>query len=305
MTEHLSHVEVERLHAIALSKREMSVARGLADNIQRCTLALGDFLYALQMLLVDEQTHALLTLVGYYLLCRKGLVTNRQLRHVYLAAALLYEFRQTVQVSCRAVVVYRDNRIVVALDQSTHEIVCAFLHFRVRALHGVQLDTVAIASRINRRDTTATQSDAVVVATYDHNLIAFLRLFLQTVALGAVSHTAGEHYHLVVSILLVAFFVLKRKQRTADERLAELVSEVGSTVRRLYKYLLRSLIEPLAHGKNVLPVSGDRGEWRAESGERCAFIPSLYAALLSSLLSPLFFKSRIRCHIHSSSGYRP
>ena len=35
MTEHLSNVEVERLNAVALNEREVSVACGLAYHIQR------------------------------------------------------------------------------------------------------------------------------------------------------------------------------------------------------------------------------------------------------------------------------
>ena len=45
----------------------------------------------LDVLLVDEQTHALLTLVCNDFLCREGLVADRQLAHVDLAATLLNE----------------------------------------------------------------------------------------------------------------------------------------------------------------------------------------------------------------------
>ena len=68
VAEHLRHVEVERLNAIALHETEVGVARGFADNIQRSALAFGYFAHVLDVLLVDEQAHALLALVGYYLL---------------------------------------------------------------------------------------------------------------------------------------------------------------------------------------------------------------------------------------------
>ena len=64
MTEHLGHIEVERLDAVALLEREVGIAGGLTDHIQRGTLALGNLAYMLDMLFVDEQAHALLTLVG-------------------------------------------------------------------------------------------------------------------------------------------------------------------------------------------------------------------------------------------------
>ena len=64
MTEHLGHIEVERLDAVALLEREVGIAGGLADHIQRGTLTLGNLAHMLDMLFVNEQAHALLTLVG-------------------------------------------------------------------------------------------------------------------------------------------------------------------------------------------------------------------------------------------------
>ena len=51
------------------------------------------------MLLVDEQTHTLLTLVGDDLLARKRLIADGQLGHIDLTTTLLNELRQTVQVT--------------------------------------------------------------------------------------------------------------------------------------------------------------------------------------------------------------
>ena len=91
MAEHLRHVEVERLHAIALHKREVGVASGLSHHIERRALALGYFAHTLHVLVLDEQAHALLALVGYDFLCRQRLVADRQLRHVYLAATVFHK----------------------------------------------------------------------------------------------------------------------------------------------------------------------------------------------------------------------
>ena len=66
MSEHLGHVEVERLDAVALHKREVCVAGGLANDIHRGAFALGNAAYVVDVLLVDEQSHALLALVGNY-----------------------------------------------------------------------------------------------------------------------------------------------------------------------------------------------------------------------------------------------
>ena len=51
------------------------------------------------MLVLDEQTHALLTLVGNDLLGGERLVADRKLRHVDLATAVFNEFRETVEVA--------------------------------------------------------------------------------------------------------------------------------------------------------------------------------------------------------------
>ena len=144
------------------------------------------------VLLVDEQAHALLTLVGDDFLRRKCLVADRQLSHVDFAAALLNKLRETVEVTCRAVVVDRNYRVHILLAQSANEVVCTLLHLWVGTLHGVQLDAVAVAAGINRRNRATAQADAVVVAAYNDNLVALLRLLLQTVALCAVAYAAGE-----------------------------------------------------------------------------------------------------------------
>ena len=100
MSEHLCHVEVEGFYAVALTEREVCVAGSLAYNIQRSTFTLSNLTYIVYMLFVDEQSHALLTLVGDNLLCRECLVADGQLGHIYLATTLLDEFRQTVYVTC-------------------------------------------------------------------------------------------------------------------------------------------------------------------------------------------------------------
>ena len=70
----------------------MRIACGLTDDIQRCTFALSNTTNMFDMLLIDEQAHALLTLVGNDLLRRQCLVADRQFGHVDLATALLNQF---------------------------------------------------------------------------------------------------------------------------------------------------------------------------------------------------------------------
>ena len=150
----------------------------------------------------------------------------------------------------------------VFLNEGTYEVVSTLLHLRVGTLYGVELNAVAVAAGIYRRNATATESDAIVVTTDDDDVVAGLWFFLQAVSLFAVAHTTGEHDHLVVAIDLTGLLaldrlavgcrggvacgalILKGQQRTCDQRLAELITEVRGTVRRFDEDLLRSLIEP-------------------------------------------------------------
>ena len=115
MSEHLCHVEVKGFHTVALNEREVGIARCFADDIHRCTLAFRNFPYVFDMFLVDEQSHAFLTLVGDDFLRTECLVADGQFGHVDSAAAFLYQLRQAVEMSCRAVVVDADHGVVVAL----------------------------------------------------------------------------------------------------------------------------------------------------------------------------------------------
>ena len=131
------------------------------------------------------------------------------------------------------------------------------MHFGVSALYGVKLDAVRISARIYRRNRTAAQSDAVVVAANHHHLVAFSWFALQAIALCAVTHTACQHDNLVVSIerfvgRVVCFgllLMLEGKNRTRDKGLTKLIAKVGCTVRCLDEYLFGRLVEPLAYWK--------------------------------------------------------
>ena len=77
VTEHLGDVEVERLDAITLFEGEVRIACGLTDDVQRRTLAFRNFTDMLDVLLINEQAHTLLTLVGDDFLGTQGLVADR------------------------------------------------------------------------------------------------------------------------------------------------------------------------------------------------------------------------------------
>ena len=54
MTEHLSYVEVERLHAVSLLEAEVSIASGLTNHVHRSTLTVGNLLNLADIFFVDE-----------------------------------------------------------------------------------------------------------------------------------------------------------------------------------------------------------------------------------------------------------
>ena len=99
MTEHLSYIEVEWLYAVSLLEAEVSIACSLTNYVHWSTLTVGNLLNLADILLVDEQAHALLALVGDDFLGAQSLVADRQLRHVDFATALFYQLRETVQVT--------------------------------------------------------------------------------------------------------------------------------------------------------------------------------------------------------------
>ena len=70
MTEHLAYLQVEGTDTVALLEAEVCIACGLTHYIQRSAFTLGNLTYMVDVLLVDKQSHTLLTLVGNNFLCR-------------------------------------------------------------------------------------------------------------------------------------------------------------------------------------------------------------------------------------------
>ena len=150
MAKHLGYIQVEWLHPITLPEREVTIAGGLTNYIERCAFALSYLPHMIDMLLIYQQPHALLTLIGDDFLRGERLVANGQLSHVNLATALLDKLRQTVQVARRAMVMDGDHGIDILLTQRPHQVIGPLLHLWIGTLHGVQLYAIAIPARVNR-----------------------------------------------------------------------------------------------------------------------------------------------------------
>ena len=255
MTKHLSHIEVERSLPIPLLEGEMGISCRLSDYIKRSALPFCNLADMLDVLLVDEESHAFLAFVGDDFLSRKCWVANRKFRHINESATLFYKLGEAVDVSCASMIMDADNGIHFLFAKRTHQIVGTLLHLWVSTLYCVKLDTTRIATSLHAGNAAATKSDAIVITAHDHNLIAFLRFFLQAIALRAITYASSQHDDFVVGILFLTFLMLESEDRSADKGLSELVSEVGSTIRSLDENLLRSLVEPLPDRQDLLPFA--------------------------------------------------
>ena len=127
---------------------EAVVAGGFTDYIHRSAFAFGYLTYVFDSLFLNQQTHALLTFVGYDFFGRQSLVADRQFAHVDKSAALFYQLGQAVYMSGRTVVVDGNHRVGVFFAKRTYYVVSTFLHLCIGTLYGIQLDAAAVASRI-------------------------------------------------------------------------------------------------------------------------------------------------------------
>ena len=111
--EHLVNRQVKRTYAVGLFKGKAVVACRFAYHVHRSTFAFGNLLHVFDGFLFNQQSHAFLRFVGDDFLCRQCFVADRQFVHVDQTAAVFHQLRQAVYVSSRAVVVDRNNRILV------------------------------------------------------------------------------------------------------------------------------------------------------------------------------------------------
>ena len=162
-----------------------------------------------------------------------------------MTARRLDELREAVEVTTCAVVMDRDDGIVVALREGTDDILHALLHLGIGALHGVELDGASVLTGIDGADGTATHADTVVISAEEEDLLAGLWFTLLCIATAGIAYPASEHDDLVETISIGICFVglvLEGKYRTTDQRLTELIPEVTSTIRCLRQDLTRRLI---------------------------------------------------------------
>ena len=178
-----------------------------------------------------------------------------------MSTSSLYQFGETVEVATRSVVVDRNNWILIALRNRTDHVSRAFLHLRISTLNGVQLDTAGVLTGVHGGDSTTAHTNAIVITTNHNYFLTRLRITLQGIPFVGVTHTAGQHDYFVIRIFLVILRMFEGQQRTADQWLAKLVSEVGSTVGGLDQDLLRCLVKPGTRIEDLLPTACTLCAW--------------------------------------------
>ena len=253
LTEHVLEFDIDGAYAILLLENKLHVIRRLTDNVHRSAFTFSDTPHTLNVFFFHQQPHTFLALVPDNFLRRKGWIADGELRHVDMSAGRFDKLGQTVQVSPRSMIVDRDDGVTFGLGDGTDHVGRPFLHLRIGTLHGIQLDTACILSRIDRRDSASTHTDAVIITSDDHHFFLRLRITFEGVAFVGIAHTSGQHDDFVVCIFLLVLGVLESEQRPADQRLSELIPEIGSAVRCFDQDLFGRLIQPLTRIEYVLP----------------------------------------------------
>ena len=260
-TEHLFYGKIERTYTVRLLESKAVVACRFSDYVHRGTFTFCNLAHMFDSFFFDKKSHTFLAFIGDDFFGRQRFVTDRQLAHVDQTAAFFHQFRQTVDVTCRTMVMNRNNRIHIFFTKGTDYVVGTFLHFCIRTLHGVQLDTTTVTTGIYWRYGTAAKSDSVVVTTDNDYFVSGFRCAFQTVALCTVAYTSGKHDNFVIAVNLIVLCMFESQYRTADQWLAELVSEIGSAIGRLNQNLFRSLVQPFAYRKDFFPFAAFVCAW--------------------------------------------
>ena len=200
--EHIAELQVYgRFSCLGVAEGEIALAADLAYDVERCSFP---FSYPAQLFgvgFLHHQSHALLALIADDFLVREGGVAYGQLGDVDVAADLLDQLRETVQVSAGAVVVYRDDGVVILLGYRADGVVDPLLHFGVGPLYGVQLNRIGIFSCGDGGYCSSAHADAVVVTAHEDDVVSLRGAVLGGVGLLGVAHSSGEHHDLVIAVL--------------------------------------------------------------------------------------------------------
>ena len=92
IAKHIGKLQIDRVFVgLLVGEAELHIARGLTHNVHWRTLAVGNLLQVVYILVFQYQTHTFLTLVAHNFLVGQGRVADRQLADVDDAASGLHK----------------------------------------------------------------------------------------------------------------------------------------------------------------------------------------------------------------------
>ena len=234
-------------------KCQLHIAGCFAHYVEGCTFTFGNLLNAFYIIFRQQQAHPFLTFVADNFFCTECRITYGQFVHFNHSTGSFDKLREAVEMASGSVIMNGNNRVTIRFGKGTYYVCNTFLHFGIGALHCIQFNGIGVPAGFDRRNSTTTHTDSVVVATHHHHFFSGSRFTLECITARSITHTSSKHDYLVVSVCFVVFLMFECKQRTADERLPEFISEIGSAVRGFNQYLFGSLIEPFSFFQCFFP----------------------------------------------------
>ena len=149
--EHIGHLQVDWLFpGLPVLEHETVISGRFPYHVHRCAFAVSHPLQCCHVPGFNHESHALLRFVTHDLLVGKCRITHGQLIQMNQTSRFFHQFGQAIQMPACPVVMNRHDRVILAFRHRTNRITYPALHFRVGTLHGIQLDSVGIHTRIYR-----------------------------------------------------------------------------------------------------------------------------------------------------------
>ncbi len=229
LTEQGFEFHIDRRGALgAVVQAQETVAADLAQHRERAALAGTDVGKACPVGGADDQHVALLRLVAPQFQRRQAGVGAGHRAQVERPAAPggIDDFRHRVRQPTGADVVDAQDGVVRAqLPAAVDHFLRAALHFRIAALHGVEIEFRRVVAHAQRRGGAAADADAHARTAQLHDQPADGRLLLVHLLRDDVAHAAGQHDRLVIAAHPAADGLLVGAEETSQVGPAELVVE--------------------------------------------------------------------------------
>ena len=177
-----------------IMNNETAVAGNLAQDLAVDLLALADGLELFDIFLTDQETVALLILRHVDLKHRHGRVADVHLPDIDAAPGLFNQLFQNIARAAGALIMGHFNQGTVAhFIAGPDDAVHLLFHFRIAALHGIEIEILHIVALQHARCRPAAKADPVGRAADLDNEHVGLFFGLFRVAIIDLADTAGKH----------------------------------------------------------------------------------------------------------------